>query len=75
MSGHTSGVDASREPLTAERLERWTLFGATWRIVELSRTRAVVDLCTCTGELVEQAASEDPGVIEYVRRHEPLSER
>jgi hypothetical protein len=53
--------------LTIDALERWVLFGAQWRIVELSRERAVVDLCTCTGEPVERMESEDPAVIGYVR--------
>jgi phosphosulfolactate synthase (CoM biosynthesis protein A) len=35
--------------------------------VELSRERAVVDLCTCTGEPVERLESEDPAVIGCVR--------
>lgn len=53
--------------LTIDALERWVFFGAQWRIVELSRERAVVDLCTCTGELVERLESEDPAAIGYVR--------
>jgi hypothetical protein len=53
--------------LTIEALERWVLFGAQWRIVDLSSERAVVDLCTCTGELVERLESEDPALISYVR--------
>jgi hypothetical protein len=52
--------------LTIDVLERWVLF-AQWRIVELSRERAVVDLCTCSGEPVERLESEDPAVISYVR--------
>jgi hypothetical protein len=43
------------EPLTIDRLERWALFGAHWRVVDLSSDRAVVELCACTGELVESA--------------------
>ena len=35
--------------LTIDALERWVLFGAQWRIVDLSGESAVVDLCTCTG--------------------------
>jgi hypothetical protein len=53
--------------LTIDALERWVLFGAQWRTVELSGERAVVDLCTCTGEPVERLESEDPAVIGYVR--------
>jgi hypothetical protein len=53
--------------LTIDALERWVLFGAQWRIVELSSARAVVVLCTCTGEPVERLESEDRAVIGYVR--------
>ncbi len=54
-------------PLTLADLERWELFGATWRVVELSADRAVLDMCACTGQLVERRASEDRALIEYVR--------
>jgi hypothetical protein len=53
--------------LTIDALERWVLFGAQWRIVDLSGERAVVDLCTCTGELVERLQSDDPALIRYLR--------
>ena len=53
--------------LTIDALERWVLFGAQWRIVDLSGQRAVVDLCTCTGELVERLESDDPALIRYLR--------
>jgi hypothetical protein len=53
--------------LTIDALERWVLFGAQWRIVELSSERAVVDLCTCTGQPVERLESDDAAVIGYVR--------
>jgi hypothetical protein len=53
--------------LTIDALERWVLFGAEWRIVDLSGESAVVDLCTCTGELVERLESDDPSVIRYLR--------
>ena len=53
--------------LTIDALERWVLFGAQWRIVDLSGERAVVDLCTCTGELVERSESDDPAVVRYLR--------
>ena len=53
--------------LTIDVLERWVLFGAQWRIVDPSGQSAVVDLCTCTGELVERLESDDPTVIRYLR--------
>ncbi len=58
MSAHT---------LTVDELERWELFGAHWRAVEISDQRAVVDLCTCTGAPVERRESDDPVLIAYVR--------
>ncbi len=58
-------------PLTVDELERWASFGATWRLVELSDRRAVVDLCQCTGEVVEQRGASDPWVLDYLRTHPP----
>jgi hypothetical protein len=54
-------------PLTLADLERWELFGATWRVVELSDDRALLDMCACTGQLVERRESEDRALITYVR--------
>jgi hypothetical protein len=53
--------------LTLADLERWELFGATWRVVELSDDRALLDMCACTGQLVERRASGDRALIDYVR--------
>jgi hypothetical protein len=57
----------SRELLTIGDLERWGLFGAEWRVVHLSDRRAIVDLCTCTGERVERRESSDPVVVDWIR--------
>jgi hypothetical protein len=54
-------------PFTLADLERWELFGATWRVVELSDDRALLDMCACTGQLVERRTSEDRALIDYVR--------
>jgi hypothetical protein len=48
------------------------VFGARWRLVEITDRRAVVDLCQCTGELEEQRESSDPLVLEYLRSHPPV---
>ena len=56
---------------TIDALERWVLFGAQWRVVHLSDDRAVVDLCTCTGEPVERIQSDDPVLIGYLRAAQP----
>jgi hypothetical protein len=55
------------EPLTIDHLERWALFGAHWRVVELAPDHAVVDMFACTGELVERAESDDATLIAYLR--------
>ena len=59
-------------PLTIDRLERWVLFGAEWRVAEVTDERATIDFYTCMGEFVERAATADPGVIEYVRAARPV---
>lgn len=45
-------MPTTRPPITAEQLDRWELFGATWRPVRHDG-RVVIELCACTGELVE----------------------
>jgi hypothetical protein len=58
-------------PLTVEELERWVEFGAKWRVVQISDRGAKVDMCQCTGELVEQRDAIDPIVLDYLRSHPP----
>lgn len=58
-------------PLTIEELERWVGSGATWRLVEISDRRAVVDLCQCTGEFVERLDTNDPVVLDYIQSNPP----
>ena len=50
-----------------EILERWEEHGALWRVVSVGDERAVVDLCTCTGEPVERLESGDPELIRFLR--------
>jgi len=57
----------SGETLSIAGLERWVLSGASWRVVDISNKRAVVDLCTCMGEPLERLQSDDPAVIGYLR--------
>jgi hypothetical protein len=49
-------------------LTRWEESGAVWRAVHVSDAKAIVDLCTCTGEPVDRIESTDPELIEFVRR-------
>jgi hypothetical protein len=53
--------------VTVSELERWSLFGASWRVVEITDARAVVDLCQCTGELEARRVVTDPEVLAYLR--------
>ena len=56
-------------PATIAELRDWELGGATWHAIELSDRRAVVELCTCSGERMDVVESEDPALIEFVRAH------
>jgi hypothetical protein len=49
-----------------ETLERWEKHGAIWRAVTVTEHEAVVDLCTCVGEPVEQLRSSDPELLRYL---------
>jgi hypothetical protein len=61
------------------RLERWEAHGAVWRAVSVTGSEAVVDLCTCVGEPVEQMRSADPTLLRYLaarpRSEDPAPER
>lgn len=57
----------STHPLTIDDLKSWVLSGAHWRVVDISRTRAVLDMCACTGEPMARIESDDPAVIDYLR--------
>jgi hypothetical protein len=50
-----------------ENVEDWTLSGGSWRIASISKERAVVELCACTGEPMERLESDDPTVIARLR--------
>jgi hypothetical protein len=56
-----------RPTLTLADLERWVENGATWRAVEVSDARVVVELRACTGEPVDLVAGEAPDLVAYVR--------
>lgn len=63
------GVDVS--PL--DTLTKWEESGAIWRTKSLTKEDAVVDLCACTGEPVDQLRSSDPALLAYLE-HRPRSE-
>ena len=53
--------------VTIKELEEWELNGAIWRPVEVTDQRAVINLCSCSGEPMDRVESEEPKLIEYVR--------
>jgi hypothetical protein len=55
------------EETPVEILRRWEDHGAQWRPVHVSDERAVVDLCTCTGEPVDRLESSDRELIRFLR--------
>ena len=56
-----------RSGLTVSELEDWELHGAVWRALELSDDRAVVELCSCSGEPMDQAEGDAAELIEFIR--------
>jgi hypothetical protein len=58
---------------TRKELEDWQRSGAIWRAVKISPRRAEIDLCSCSGELMERVESDDPELIEFVRARGPDS--
>lgn len=69
MTDEDTQAERVRAPFTIEDLKRWEDHGATWRALEISDERAVVELCTCYGEPVDLVQSEEPELIEFVRGH------
>jgi hypothetical protein len=49
-----------------QQLERWELFGATWHLRSIGDEGAVVELCTCYGEAVDELRSADPELLRYL---------
>jgi uncharacterized protein YeaO (DUF488 family) len=49
------------------RLQQWELSGGGVRVLGLTSDRAVVQLCTCTGEPMEQLVSDEPALLAYLR--------
>ncbi len=49
-----------------DTLLRWEQHGAIWRARSVGETEAVVDLCTCGGERVDQLHVTDPETLRYL---------
>ena len=55
-------------PLTLEELTDWAAAGAHWEVRSLDPARAEVEFCTCLGEPVERAGTEDPELVRLLER-------
>jgi hypothetical protein len=55
----------------SEKLQQWELAGGKVRIARRSQTEAVVELCTCTGELMERFACSDQTMLEHLSSRDP----
>jgi hypothetical protein len=55
-------------------LARWEDHGAQWRVRSLTATEAVVDLCACTGERVDELRSGDPELLRELARRRSSEE-
>lgn len=50
-----------------DRLERWTLSGAHWRVLHRSDDEVTISLITCTGgEEVERFTSRDEEFLQWL---------
>lgn len=49
-----------------EVLTRWEDHGGVWRAAHLTERLAVVRLCSCTGEAVDELRSGDPDLLRYL---------
>jgi hypothetical protein len=47
-----------------QKPQQWELAGGKLRIARPSQTEAVVELCACTGELMERFSSRDQTVLD-----------
>ncbi|HET7052812.1 MAG TPA: LLM class flavin-dependent oxidoreductase [Solirubrobacterales bacterium] len=66
QAGDGSQSATGESPLTT--LSRWEEFGALWRTKSITAERAVVELCSCHGEPVDELSSTDPELLKYLRR-------
>jgi hypothetical protein len=48
-------------------LSRWEEFGAIWRTKSITEEEAVVELCSCHGEPVDELRSTEPELLTYLR--------
>lgn len=58
-----------RAPMTEPpliTLSRWESYGAIWRAKSITPDEAIVELCSCHGEPVDELRSADPELLTYL---------
>jgi hypothetical protein len=50
-----------------DRVRQWELSGGSVQVFALTSDQVAVQLCTCTGEPMEQLVSDDPELLDYLR--------
>ncbi|HET9073154.1 MAG TPA: hypothetical protein VFN48_01115 [Solirubrobacteraceae bacterium] len=55
-------------PLTLSELTDWAAAGAHWEVRYVDALRAEVEFCTCLGEPVERASTEEPQLVALLAR-------
>jgi hypothetical protein len=50
------------------KLRQWADSGGSIRVAQLGQAEAVVELCTCTGELMERLSPVAPSVLDELAR-------
>jgi hypothetical protein len=59
--------DSVANEATVAYLKDWECSGATWRVLEITDRRAVIQLCSCFGEPMDRIEGAAPELIAYVR--------
>lgn len=49
-----------------DTLLRWEEHGAIWRARRITDSEAVIELCTCYGEPVDELRSDDRALLRYL---------
>jgi hypothetical protein len=65
-------TDGAMTETPVDVLQRWVECGGTWRVRAMLEPGALVTLCTCYGEPVDELRSDDPAFARYVEERADL---
>lgn len=71
MLSHTEQMDEIGSSDEIDKLERWTLSGAQWRVLQRTAGQVTIAMITCTGgEEVDRFTSSDAALLGWLgERH------